>query len=51
VKRVTAAVDPDDDIFLECAEASGADFLITGNLKAFSHQMGLYTDCHAATVS
>jgi uncharacterized protein len=35
VKRVTAAFDPDDNIFLECAEAADANFLITGNLKHF----------------
>ena len=27
--------DPDDLIFLECAEAAAADFLITGNRKHF----------------
>ncbi len=32
---VRACDDPDDDIFLECAEAAEADFLITGNLKHF----------------
>jgi putative PIN family toxin of toxin-antitoxin system len=31
--RVTACMDPDDDAFLECAEAAGADYLITGNRK------------------
>jgi uncharacterized protein len=27
--------DPDDDIFLECAQAGRADYLVTGNLKHF----------------
>jgi len=27
--------DPDDNIFLECAEAARADYLITGNKKHF----------------
>ena len=27
--------DPDDNMFLECAEAARADFLITGNLRHF----------------
>lgn len=27
--------DPDDDIFLECAQAAQADYLVTGNLKHF----------------
>jgi putative PIN family toxin of toxin-antitoxin system len=31
--RVRACVDPDDDIFLECAVAASAKYLVTGNLK------------------
>jgi putative PIN family toxin of toxin-antitoxin system len=27
--------DPDDNIFLECAQAARADYLVTGNLKHF----------------
>jgi len=27
--------DPDDDIFLECAQAAGADYLVTGNPRHF----------------
>ena len=27
--------DPDDDIFLECAKAAHADYIVTGNLKHF----------------
>ena len=27
--------DPGDNIFLECADAAGADYLITGNLRHF----------------
>jgi predicted nucleic acid-binding protein len=27
--------DPDDDMFLECAEAAGADYLVTGNKRHF----------------
>ena len=27
--------DPDDDIFLECADAAKADYLVTGNQKHF----------------
>lgn len=34
-KVVVAAHDPDDNIFLECAEAAHADFLVTGNLRHF----------------
>src|SRR5579863_8717636 len=34
-RRIEAALDPDDDIFLECADAAGADYLITGNQKHF----------------
>jgi len=31
----SAATDPDDNCFLECAEAAGADYLITGNKRHF----------------
>ncbi|HVN17643.1 MAG TPA: putative toxin-antitoxin system toxin component, PIN family [Dongiaceae bacterium] len=29
------AIDPDDDKFLDCADAARADYLITGNVKHF----------------
>lgn len=32
---IRACSDPDDDVFLECAHASGAAYLITGNRKHF----------------
>ena len=32
---VTAASDPDDNIFLECAEAAEAQYVVTGNIKDF----------------
>jgi len=32
---VSAASDPDDNIFLECAEAAAADYLVTGNKRHF----------------
>lgn len=34
-RRIEAASDPDDNIFLECADAARADFLVTGNRKHF----------------
>jgi putative PIN family toxin of toxin-antitoxin system len=34
-RRVDAAGDPDDNKFLECAEAARADYLITGNRRHF----------------
>ena len=34
-RRLDVAADPDDNIFLECADADHADYLITGNLKHF----------------
>lgn len=34
-RRNEAALDPDDNIFLECADAAGADYLVTGNQKHF----------------
>lgn len=32
--------DPDDDIFLECAQAADAHYLVTGNLKHFPESWG-----------
>jgi putative PIN family toxin of toxin-antitoxin system len=34
-EKVTACSDPDDDIFLECAQAASAQYVVTGNLKDF----------------
>jgi predicted nucleic acid-binding protein len=34
-RRLDVASDPDDNIFLECADKAGADYLITGNQKHF----------------
>ncbi len=34
-QRVRACSDPDDDIFLECAQAARAHYLVTGNQKHF----------------
>jgi putative PIN family toxin of toxin-antitoxin system len=34
-RAVRAASDPDDDMFLECADEARADYLITGNLRHF----------------
>jgi putative PIN family toxin of toxin-antitoxin system len=34
-ETVTVSADPDDNMFLECAEAAMADYLVTGNLKHF----------------
>ena len=34
-QRIRACSDPDDDVFLECAHAAMAHFLVTGNLKHF----------------
>ncbi len=33
--RLQVASDPDDNIFLECADKAGADYLITGNSRHF----------------
>jgi putative PIN family toxin of toxin-antitoxin system len=32
---VTVCSDPDDNIFLECAEAAQANYLVTGNIRHF----------------
>jgi putative PIN family toxin of toxin-antitoxin system len=34
-EHVQACSDPDDDIFLECAQAASAHYLVTGNLRHF----------------
>lgn len=34
-KRLQITSDPDDNIFIECADAAGADYLVTGNLRHF----------------
>src|ERR1035437_4190486 len=36
-EAIRACSDPDDDIFLECAHAAQANYLVTGNLKHFPH--------------
>ena len=33
--KLEVAPDPDDNIFLECADAARADYLVTGNLRHF----------------
>ena len=35
VPRLRVAKDPDDDKFLECADAARADYLVTGNQRDF----------------
>ena len=39
-EAVHACSDPDDDIFLECAQASDAQYLVTGNVKDFPARWG-----------
>jgi predicted nucleic acid-binding protein len=34
-KTPSVASDPDDNIFIECADAARADYLITGNQKHY----------------
>jgi uncharacterized protein len=34
-RRLDVCSDPDDNVFLECADKAGADYLITGNSKHF----------------
>ena len=38
--RVKASIDDDDNRFLECAEAAGAEYLITGNLRHYPETWG-----------
>ena len=35
-RRLEVCSDPDDNVFLECADKAGADYLITGNSRHFS---------------
>jgi uncharacterized protein len=35
VRRVQVTQDPEDNIFIECADAARADYLVTGNLRHF----------------
>jgi len=39
-RQITAASDPEDNRFLECAETAGADFLVTGNQRHFPKRWG-----------
>jgi putative PIN family toxin of toxin-antitoxin system len=39
-RTLTACPDPEDNRFLECAEAGGADYLITGNKRHFPTHWG-----------
>jgi putative PIN family toxin of toxin-antitoxin system len=39
-KPVAASIDDDDNRFLECAEAAGAEYLITGNLRHYPETWG-----------
>lgn len=34
-RHVEVTSDPDDNIFLECADAARADYLVTGNMRHF----------------
>jgi putative PIN family toxin of toxin-antitoxin system len=34
-RKIQVAIDPDDNFFLECADAARADYLVTGNLRHF----------------
>ena len=45
--RVQACSDPDDDIFLECAQAAEAHYVVTGNLKDFPSVWGVTKIVHS----
>lgn len=40
-RTLDIAIDPDDNRFLECAEAAQADYLITGNIRHYPAEWGL----------
>ncbi|HEY4087960.1 MAG TPA: putative toxin-antitoxin system toxin component, PIN family [Bryobacteraceae bacterium] len=46
---VQASVDDDDNRFLECLEAAGAEFLITGNLRHYPEVWGAARIVNART--
>ena len=35
LRRLSATTDPDDNLFLECADTARADYLVTGNQRHF----------------
>ena len=41
-ERLTIATDEDDNRFLECAQAGGAEYLITGNLRHYPPTWGSF---------
>ncbi len=49
VEKVQACLDPDDDIFLECAQAAHADYLVTGP-QGFSCAVGGDANRNASVV-
>ncbi len=40
-QRIHASVDDDDNRFLECAQASQAEYLVTGNLRHYPAEWGV----------
>jgi putative PIN family toxin of toxin-antitoxin system len=39
-EKIRACSDPDDDMFLECAQAAAAHYVVTGNVKDFPSAWG-----------
>ena len=39
-QRITESPDPGDNKFLECADAAGSDYLVTGNKRHFPASLG-----------
>ncbi len=35
VRHLQVTTDPDDNMFVECADVAGADYLVTGNIRHF----------------
>ena len=35
VRTIQVAIDPEDDIFIECADVAHADYLVAGNVRHF----------------
>jgi len=46
-RKLSVSSDPGDNKFLECAEAAGADYLVTGNKRHFPKTWGTTTVVNA----
>jgi len=53
-RHLQVAQDPDDNLFLECADAARADYLVTGNQRHFPKfwkQTKVVTSCEFLSIA